>query len=172
MEYKYHPAFKHITYFIISYMFLRHQKLMNNELLLVNAIILTLFLIILDHLFISGHITPFEPLTYEYINEEELKKLEKEIKKEEKKEKKKLKKKNKNKKKNIDSIENTVELQNYHDNHTMNELNHIQLNHPNNLKCQNHSQFVRMENSLDNFINDDFNKKPVEDYPEYLAYNE
>jgi hypothetical protein len=169
MEYKYHPVFKHITYFIISYMFLRHQKLMNNELLLVNAIILTLFLIILDHLFISGHITPFEPLTYEYINEKELKKLEKEIKKEKKKEKK-LKKKNK--KKNIDSIENTVELQNYHDNNIMNELNHIQLNHPNNLKCQNHSQFVRMENSLDNFINDDFNNNTVEDYPEYMAYNE
>lgn len=168
MEYKYHPAFKHIIYFIISYMFLRHQKLMNNELLLMNTIILTLFIIILDHLFISGHITPFEPLTYEYINEKEIKKLEKEIKKEEKKEKKK-----KKINKNIDSIENTVELQNYHNENIMNELNHIQLNHPNNLKCQNHSQFVRMENSLDNFINDDnFNNKLVEDYPEYMAYNE
>jgi hypothetical protein len=166
MEYKYHPAFKHIAYFVISYMFLRNQKLMNNELLLVNTIVLTLFIIILDHLFISGHITPFESLKYEYINEEEIDDIKKEIKKKEKKDKK-LKKIKK-----IDSIEDKVELQNYHDNHTMNEINHIQLNHPNNLKCQNHSQYVRMENSLDNFINTDFNDKPITEYEEYMAYNE
>jgi hypothetical protein len=165
MEYKYHPAFKHLTYFIITYMFLRHQKIMNNELLLVNTIILTLFIIILDHLFISGHITPFEPLTYEYIDENEIIDIQKELKKEEKK------KKKDKKKKIIKNVENTAEMQNYHENQTMNELNHIQLNHPNNLKCQNHSQFVRMENNLDNFVNDNFNNQNV-DYPEYMAYNE
>ena len=26
MEYKYHPTFKHLAYFVIIYMFLRHQK--------------------------------------------------------------------------------------------------------------------------------------------------
>lgn len=144
-------------------MFLRHQKLMNNELLIINAIILTLFIIILDHLFISGHITPFEPLTYEYIDENEIIDIKEELKKEEKKKKKKN-------KKNRDNIEDTVEIQNHHENQTMNELNHIKMNHPNNLQCENHSQFVRMENSLDNFYNNDFNNQNVE-YPDYLAYN-
>lgn len=168
MEYKYHPAFKHLAFFIISYMFLRHQKITNNELLIINSIILTLFMIVLDHMFISGHITPFEPLKYEYIDENEIIDLKKEIKKEEKKKKKAERKE----KKNRDDIEETVKLQEYHDQHTMNEINQIQLNHPNNLKCNTHSQFVRMENNLDNFYETEFNNKPTEDYPEYMAFNE
>ena len=165
MEYKYHPVFKHLTYFIISYMFLRHQKLMNNELLLANTVILTLFMIVLDHLFINGHISPFDTMKYEYIDEEDIDELEKQLKKEEKKRKKKEKKqKNKNK----TNIEETVELQNTHDQQTLNEINQIQLNHPNNLKCQNHSQYVRMENSLDNY---DYRSEHV-DTPSYVAFNE
>jgi len=164
MEYKYHPVFKHLTYFIISYMFLRHQKLMNNELLLANTIILTLFMIILDHLFISGHITPFEEMKYEYIDEEDINDIEKQLNKEKKK------KKKDKKRKNRDKIEETVQLQNHHEEQIMNEANNIQLNHPNNLKCNSHSQFVRMENNLDNY---EFNNSPQEmDLPSYMAYNE
>jgi len=168
MEYKYHPALKHLTFFIISYMFMRHQKLMNNEILLLNAMILTLFMITLDHLFISGHITPLEPLTYDFINEEEFIDLEEEIKKEKKKEKQKEKKK----KKKESNVEKTAELQSYHDDNTLNELNHIQLNHPNNLKCNSHSNFVRMENSLDNYQKNTDYHSDDNDYPDYMAYNE
>jgi len=161
MEYKYHPAFKHIAYFIISYMFLRSQKLMNNELLLLNSIILTLFIIILDHLFISGHITPFQPLTYEYINEDEIKDLEKKIIKDEKR-KKRQKKQQNEQKKQIEKQQDKC------------QTSHGVLVHPNNVKCEDHSQYVRMENNLDNFVrttNNEENENIV-DYPEYMAYNE
>ena len=50
MEYKYHPVIKHLTYFILCYLFLRHQNLMTNQILIINSVILTLFIIILDHI--------------------------------------------------------------------------------------------------------------------------
>lgn len=145
---------------------------MNNELLLTNIIILTLFLIILDHLFISGHITPFEEMKYEYIDEEDINNIEKKLNKEKEKKKKK-KKKNK--------LEETVKLQNYHEEQIMNEPVNIQFkpnhqnhenheNYQNNLKCKSHSQFVRMENNLDNY---EFRNNSQEmDLPSYMAYNE
>jgi poly(A) polymerase Pap1 len=87
MEYQYHPVIKHVTYFILIYLFLRHQKIMANDILLINSIILTLFVIILDHLFIDNHPSPFES-SYNYIDEDEVKKLKKKIKKEKRKNKK------------------------------------------------------------------------------------
>ena len=85
MEYKYHPIIKHVTYFILIYLFLRHQKLMPNDILLINTVILTLFVIILDQLFIDNHPTPFDSITDDYIDEEEVKKIKKKLKKEKKK---------------------------------------------------------------------------------------
>jgi hypothetical protein len=81
MKYKYHPVIKHLTYFILTYLFLRHQKIMPNDILLINSIILTLFIIILDQMFIDGHLTPFDSFN-DYIDEDEVRKIKKKLKKE------------------------------------------------------------------------------------------
>lgn len=88
MEYQYYPIVKHVTYFILIYLFLRHQKLMANDILIINSVILTLFMIIVDHMFISNHPSPFDK-SDNYIDEDEVKKIKKKIKKEKKKNKKK-----------------------------------------------------------------------------------
>ncbi len=150
MEYKYHPAFKHLTFFIISYAFMRHQKIMNNEILLANTVMLTLFIIILDNLFISGHVAPFQPLSYEYIDDDEVIDLKKELKREKK-------------KKSRKNTENAEDEKNV-DNGTGRTDN-----------CQ----IVRMENTLDNFNNEYDGCKGCnsggdddESPPQYMAYNE
>ena len=56
-----------------------YLKLMNGELLIINAILLTLFMIILDHLFILNHISPFESLEYEYIDNSEVNEIKKKL---------------------------------------------------------------------------------------------
>jgi serine/threonine protein kinase len=84
MEYQYYPIIKHITYFILIYLFLRHQKIMANDILLINSVILTLFMIIVDHMFINNHPSPFDK-SDDYIDEDEVKKIKKKIKKEKKK---------------------------------------------------------------------------------------
>ena len=109
MEYKYHPIFKYLAFFIITYMFLRHQKIMQNDLLLINTLIITIFLIILDYGFIHSHLTLVQPLSDQFFDTTTLKDIETELDKEvikeqkiiekiKKKDKKKEKKEKKNKK--------------------------------------------------------------------------
>jgi hypothetical protein len=112
MEYKYHPIFKYLAFFIIAYMFLRHQKIMPNDLLLLNTLIITIFLIILDYGFIHNHLTLVQPLSDQFFDSTNLKDIEKELDKEVIKEqkiiekiKKKDKKKDKKDKKNKEIIE-------------------------------------------------------------------
>jgi hypothetical protein len=179
-------------------MFLRHQQLMSTELLLANSIVLTLFMIILDHMFIKGHISPFQSLSDQYFNEEDIIDLKKEIEKEEKK-KKKEEKKEENKKKMekqkykevekkyiVKARENeTRTLQNIHDQQITNESKYINNNHPNVMnepninsdKCRNHAEYVSITNGLDNYSNTNnksnrFNTYKDDLFPEYLAYNE
>ena len=82
MEYKYHPIFKYLAFFIITYMFLRHQKIMANDLLLLNTFIVTIFLIILDYGFIHNHLTLIQPLSDQYFDSTDMKQIEKELDKE------------------------------------------------------------------------------------------
>jgi len=183
MEYKYHPALKHLTYFVIVYLFLKHQNIMSTEILLANSVVLTLFILILDHIFISGHLTPFESLDDQYFDTEEINKLkedieieEEDLELEEKKIKKDKKKKHKKNKRKQD-LEKTVELQNYHENQIVEESQFIKNNHPNNFsdKCVSHSEFVNITNGLDNFnsnTSNKFNTYQDEIYTDYKAYNE
>ena len=150
MEYKYHPVIKHLTYFILCYLFLRHQNLMTNQILIINTVILTLFIIILDHIFIEGHVTPFESLNYEYLDNVEIEKLEKELKREERRQRKEKKKREKEQKKiqteNSEQIESTQI-----DKKMLNELGYIKNNHPN--QMINHHDYVDIYNRLDNTNN-------------------
>ena len=103
MEYKYHPIYKYLVYLIISYTFLRHQNLMANDKLLINTVLLTVFVIIVDHMFIHNHITLNQSLAEQHIDNTDIKimeqQLEDEIRKEDKIiEKMKKKKKSKSKK--------------------------------------------------------------------------
>ncbi len=118
MEYKYHPIFKYLAFFIITYMFLRHQKLMQNDLLLLNTLIITIFVIILDYGFIHNHLTLVQPLSDQFFDSTDMKQIEKDLDKEVIKEQKiieKIKKKDKkkDKKKKREIVEETpINLEN------------------------------------------------------------
>lgn len=191
MEYKYHPVLKHLTYFIIIYLFLRHQKLMNLEILLINSVLLTVFVIILDHVFILGHLSPFDSLTEQYFDNDEIINLKDEIKKEEREERKKRKDR---KKKKLDEEDNEISNEDREDNNVENyrninglkiikddqiqkEMNLIQNNKPNKFNNNpDHSEFVNITNNLDNTLdNYEYSHKTnrnLESYPDFLAYNE
>ena len=184
MEYKYHPVLKHLTYFIIIYLFLRHQKLMNNEILLINSIILTLFIIILDHVFILGHLTPFDSLADQYFNKDEIIDLKEEINKEERRKRREQRREKRREKRREDDIfedesqEDKSKLQLTNDGQVVNELKFIKNNKPNkfNDTAPNHSEFVNITNNLDNYEYDrksnNNNNNRKEDYTDFLAYNE
>jgi len=169
MEYKYHPVIKHLTYFILCYLFLRHQNLMVNQILIINTVILTLFIIILDHIFIEGHITPFESLNYEYLDNVEIEKLEKELKKEERRQRKEKRKKEKEKKQH-EQPEYTEP--NKIDKIMLNELGYIKNNHPN--QMIDHHDYVDIYNKLDNTNNNLNTQNFEEDQFDFniKAYNE
>lgn len=177
MDYKYHPIIKHLTYFILCYLFLRHQNLMSNQILIINTVILTLFIIVLDHVFINGHISPFEPLNYEYVDEEEIKKIEKQIRREKRKNKKKQKI---NKVKLADPHDDTaINVNNDKlvnpkkiDEAMLNELGYINNNIPGKV-IQNHSDYVDIFNRLDNTSMSGANFDPVDQFNfDVKAYNE
>ena len=146
---------------------------MPNDILLINSVILTLFIIILDHILISGHISPFESLTEQYFDEDEIIDLQEEIKREEKKKKKELKKQQKEEELRN---EQTVKLQLTHDDQVVQESKYIKNNHPSNgPQCKSHSEFVNITNGLDNFnsnTSNRFNTYEDEIYPEFMAYNQ
>lgn len=68
MEYRYHPIYKYIAFYIILYAFIRHQKIMENNVLLVNTFFITIFVMIVDQMFISNNLTIFQPLSDQYFD--------------------------------------------------------------------------------------------------------
>lgn len=58
MKYKYPPLYKYIAYFVIIYMFFRHQKILPKDKMLVNSLVLSIIVITLDYLFIERHPVP------------------------------------------------------------------------------------------------------------------
>jgi len=113
MEYRYHPIYKYIAFYIILYAFLRHQKIMENNVLLVNTFFITIFVMIVDQMFILNNLTIFQPLSDQYfdstpmsvvkqeldeipIDNDEVKNIESELDEEKPKKKKKTKKNKKN----------------------------------------------------------------------------
>ena len=98
MEYKYHPLIKYITFFIIVYLFIRYQNMMKGEILLANTLVITVYYIILDHLFISKHENLISTSTDSYFDSDEINNIKDELEIEEKKNKKKARKIKRNKK--------------------------------------------------------------------------
>lgn len=177
MEYKYHPAFKHLVFFVIVYLFLRHQELMSNELLFINSIIITVFLIILDHLFIHNHLTPLQSLSDQYFDDIDIVQLEQELDKElldeEKEEKKKKKKSKKSKvekmtplKEKSDEIIEDSRCANSNSNANLNSNSMITHDEYVNIGLNNYDTGKYNNNNFNN-LNDN-----IDEYPEYLAYNE
>lgn len=58
MKYKYPPLYKYLAYLLITYMFLRHQKVLPIDKLFANSLVFTIVLITLDYLFINNHPLP------------------------------------------------------------------------------------------------------------------
>ena len=85
MEYKYHPLIKYITFFIIVYLFIRYQNMMKGEILLANTLVITVYYIILDHLFISKHENLISTSTDSYFDSDEINNIKDELEIEEKK---------------------------------------------------------------------------------------
>jgi hypothetical protein len=79
MEYRYHPIYKYIAFYIILYAFLRHQKVMENNVLLVNSFLITLFVMIVDQMFIANNLTIFQPLSDQYFDSTPFSVVEKEL---------------------------------------------------------------------------------------------
>lgn len=175
MEYKYHPIIKYLVFFIVVYLFMRHQNIMKNEILLANTLVITMYYIVFDYLFISDHQNIITNESDMYFDEEEIKNIKDEINHEEKKEKKKEKrKKTKEKQKNVNKQEETIaNIQNQLDNDMVRESQFIYNNHPSNIaQCENHSEYVDIYNSLDNYMTHKYNDNEEKSYPDYMAYNE
>jgi hypothetical protein len=152
---------------------------MTNQILIVNSVILTLFVIVLDHIFIEGHITPLESLNYEYIDDEEIKKIEKQIKKE----KRKKRKERKNRKEQgtvvlSDDSNNALNPNGRYtdtkniDEKMLNELGYITGNHPTRM-IEDHRDYVDIYNNLDNTAMPGKNFDVVDQFDfNVKAYNE
>lgn len=148
---------------------------MSSEILLVNSIILTLFIIILDHVFILGHLTPFDSLADQYFNKDEIIDLKEEINKEERRKRREEKKEKKRREKQMDeSFEDETKLQLTNNNQVVDELQFIKNNNPNkfNNNEKSHSEFVNITNNLDNYDYDRRSNNRREEYTDFLAYNE
>ena len=69
MEYKYHPIYKYLFFFVITYAYMKHQTIMEDKILLVNSIVLTIFVMIVDQMFIHNNLTIFQPLSDQYFDD-------------------------------------------------------------------------------------------------------
>ena len=104
MEYKYHPIYKYLFFFVITYAYMKHQSIMEDKILLVNSIVLTIFVMIVDQMFIHNNLTIFQPLSDQYFDDNaQIKITEKQLEQEIKEEKmiEKMKKKKKKSKKEL-----------------------------------------------------------------------
>ena len=125
MEYKYHPIYKYTVFFVLIYMYLRYENLMKHDVLLLTSLIITVFIMILDHMFIHNHITLVQPLSDQFFDSTDMKLIEKELDKEIKKEEKLIekmkengdKKKKKKKGKKIDLNNEEVYNEQMYDNY-------------------------------------------------------
>ena len=55
MNYKYAPIYKYALFFLIIYMFLKHQYILTPMKILSNAITITLIIMVLDYIIIRNH---------------------------------------------------------------------------------------------------------------------
>lgn len=174
MEYKYHPLIKYITFFIIVYLFLRYQNMMTGEILMANTLVITVYYIILDHVFISNHENLISTSSDSLFDNDELDNIKEELEKEDKKEKKRRKKEKRKQKESEKDPIDIESMQRELDRVDKNELQLIQYNHPSkiNAQCENHRDYVDIYNSLDNYRTHNYNKFEENQYPDYMAYNE
>jgi len=55
MNYKVMPIYKYVVYFILVYLFFRHQQIFDTQKLIVITIVLTIMMIVLDQIIIDSH---------------------------------------------------------------------------------------------------------------------
>lgn len=60
MNYKYPPLTKYLVYFVLIYLFLKHQKIMRDDRLIMNVTLITSIAITLDYILIADHPSPTE----------------------------------------------------------------------------------------------------------------
>lgn len=55
MEYKYAPIYKYVVLFILIYMFMKHQRIIPQNKILLNSLTITIIFAILDYMIIRNH---------------------------------------------------------------------------------------------------------------------
>jgi hypothetical protein len=147
---------------------------MKGEILLANTLVITVYYIILDHIFISNHENLISNSTDAYFDSDEINNIKDDLDSEDKKEKKRRKKEKKKQREFEKEPVNIKELQKQLDMADKRELQLIDYNHPSKITAQseNHKDYVDIYNSLDNYKSDNYNKYEENQYPEYMAYNE
>ena len=60
MKYKYPPLYKYCLLLLIIYLFLKHQKIIQADKLLINSLIITIIVGIFDYVLIDEHPSLFE----------------------------------------------------------------------------------------------------------------
>lgn len=63
MNYKYAPIYKYGFILLTIYMLLKHQKLMSQDKLLINSIIITLIVVLIDYIIIDNHPMPLDDIS-------------------------------------------------------------------------------------------------------------
>jgi len=63
IQYKYPPIYKYGFVLLTVYMFLKHQKIMPKEKLLINSILITALFVLVDYIIIENHPKPFNDIT-------------------------------------------------------------------------------------------------------------
>ena len=60
MNYKYPPIYKYGLLFLVIYMFMKHQKILTQDKLLLNAVMITLLIFVFDSVMIKNHTSLLE----------------------------------------------------------------------------------------------------------------
>ena len=69
MDYKYSPIYKYGLLLLIIYMFLKHQKVMTSDKILINSVAIVIFIGIFDYVLIRNHPSLFEQMPNENFEE-------------------------------------------------------------------------------------------------------
>lgn len=71
MKYKYPPIYKYGFLLIIIYLLLKHQKIMQQNKLLINSILITLIIGVIDYIIIEDHPMPLDNVENDKKNKED-----------------------------------------------------------------------------------------------------
>ena len=60
MDYKYPPIYKYGLLMLLIFMYFKHQRIMSHDKILINSIVITCIIVVLDYILIRNHPAPLE----------------------------------------------------------------------------------------------------------------